>query len=177
MKITKRAVKLLAIAITVILAFAMLSSCANVSGSSVADSQTVSPASSNLAEQSSPSPSEMNSYTPYETDQATPDAAVTHENSTAPTLSVLFINVGKADCALITFGNHHYLIDTGSADSLPILIRALNSMNVSSLDGIFITHPHKDHIGGLPGLLSQLDVQKVYMPKITDYEPNGSNKV
>lgn len=92
-------------------------------------------------------------------------------------LNVLFINVGKADCILISFDGMNYLIDTGTKSSLPQLIRTLRNYGVQKLDGVFLTHNHKDHIGGLNGLLELFDIDKLYLANITNYKKKGSNAV
>lgn len=179
MRLFTRTPKLIAVIIIVILAIAMLSSCQNSPGAqpSTADPTaaelaaadptiTPAPATAHPASANSPSPGTLHS-----------PSHSSGINTSNDLLTVLFINVGKADSALISYDNQHYLIDTGTSDSLPTLIKALKSMNVSQLNGVFITHPHKDHVGGLDGLLSLFDVDKVYMHEITDYNKDGSNDI
>lgn len=164
MRLFTRTPKLIAVIIAVILAIAMLSSCQNSPDAQPASAahETTAP----IAAAVTPAPSVL--HTPSESsDVSTPNALLT----------VLFINVGKADSMLISYDNQHYLIDTGTSDSLPALVKALKSMNITRLDGVFLTHPHKDHIGGLNGLLSLFDVDKVYMHEITDYNKDGSNDI
>ncbi|MEG1472239.1 MAG: MBL fold metallo-hydrolase, partial [Clostridia bacterium] len=57
-------------------------------------------------------------------------------------VSVLFINVGKADAALLFLGEQRFLVDTGTKDSYDELERALKLYQVERLDGVLITHPH-----------------------------------
>lgn len=99
----------------------------------------------------------------------------------SPNLSVgceiLFINVGKADSALISFDDHHYLIDTGSVESFPALVRALRMQGVEELDGVFLTHTHEDHIGGLNGLLKLFPVRKIYAAEISAKNKKGDNVI
>jgi competence protein ComEC len=92
-------------------------------------------------------------------------------------LRILFINVGRADSALVSSGDTHFLIDTGTSDSLPALVRALRDAGADTLEGVFLTHTHSDHIGGLEGVLRLFKVKNVYAAEITTDKKNGSNAV
>ena len=71
----------------------------------------------------------------------------------ASEVSALFINVGKADAALLFLGEEHYLVDTGTKDSYDQLVRVLDTYGVKRLSGVIVTHTDKDHAGGLKKLL------------------------
>lgn len=91
-------------------------------------------------------------------------------------LSVLFINVGKADAALISAGGYNYLIDTGTKDASEYLIAALETMQAETLDGVFLTHTHSDHIGGMEKLAEAIPVSRLYHASITELTKKGVNK-
>src|SRR5437899_11359282 len=60
-----------------------------------------------------------------------------------------FPNVGQGDAAIIQEGGHAAVIDAG-----PSGIGAyLKSLHVDTIDLIIASHPHADHIGGMPDLL------------------------
>ncbi len=81
----------------------------------------------------------------------------------APELSLYAINVGKADALLLRSGKTAYLIDTGTEDSFPALLKALKAEGITYLDGVILTHTHKDHAGGLEYLLdSDIEISQVY---------------
>lgn len=65
---------------------------------------------------------------------------------------ILAINVGKADSLLIWAEDKIYLVDTGTAQSWGAVAAALSSMKVTRLDGVFLTHTDKDHMGGMASL-------------------------
>lgn len=78
-------------------------------------------------------------------------------------MSLYAINVRKADALLLRSGKSAYLIDTGTEDEAPNLLKVLQKEGITHLDGIIITHTDKDHVGGLEFLLkSGLEVDQVY---------------
>ena len=82
-------------------------------------------------------------------------------------LTLLCLNIGKADCMLLTYGNSHYLIDAGYEQNWPALETALNQYGITYLDGVFLTHCHEDHQGGLMPLAeSEIGVGAWYAPSI-----------
>lgn len=90
------------------------------------------------------------------------------------TVRITFLNVGKADAALLCLGDLRYLVDTGAKESADALLRALAYEKVERLDGVFITHTDKDHVGGLKALLkSGIVVAQLYAPY---YHNESSNE-
>ena len=78
-------------------------------------------------------------------------------------MSLLAVNVRKADALLLRCGESAYLVDTGSEESADALLSALRSEGVSTLTGVILTHTHKDHVGGLEALLdSEIEIENVY---------------
>ena len=62
---------------------------------------------------------------------------------------LLCLNIGKADCFLLFYGDGCWLIDAGYEQNYPALETALKEYQVERLDGVFLTHCHEDHEGGL----------------------------
>ena len=92
--------------------------------------------------------------------------------------AALFINVGKADSAVFWVGGKTYLVDTGSKGSADAMLRALQIHDVTHLDGVFITHTDKDHVGGLKELLqSDISVDKLYAPRFHAEESDEQHPV
>ena len=71
---------------------------------------------------------------------------------------MLAVNVGKADSLLVFVEGKTYLIDTGTVQSWGALKAALHAAGISKLDGVFLTHTDKDHMGGMEQL-AQSDIQ------------------
>lgn len=78
--------------------------------------------------------------------------------------TVLFVNVGKADCAIVLIDGHAWLIDAGTEESFVKTYTALEMLGVKELDGVILTHEHDDHIGGLDPIACKYPVGKVVTP-------------
>ena len=66
-------------------------------------------------------------------------------------LVVSFIDVGQGDGVLVQSGGESYLLDAGKAQASPKEVHHLRtSLGVESLNGIVVSNPDADHIGGLP---------------------------
>lgn len=68
------------------------------------------------------------------------------------------LNIGKADCSLLLYQDEAYLIDTGYEQTYAALETAVSQYGITHLNGVFLTHCHKDHEGGLIPL-AQSDIQ------------------
>ena len=93
-------------------------------------------------------------------------SAGTGEMNSSQEMSLLAINVRKADALLLRSGNSAYLIDTGSKKSADALLDTLCKEGITRLDGVILTHTHVDHTGGLKALLaSEIEVENIYASK------------
>ena len=75
---------------------------------------------------------------------------------------IVFLDADQADCAVVTTRGHTYMIDTGdtytpAADYL--------SATCLKLDGVFLSHPHQDHAGGLTDVLTMFRPGAIYVPE------------
>ncbi|MGM9589304.1 MAG: ComEC/Rec2 family competence protein [Faecousia sp.] len=82
-------------------------------------------------------------------------------------MTVHFIDVGQADCALVECDGEYLLIDGGNVADSQMVVSYLNQMRVDRLS-VVCSHAHEDHVGGLPAVLSVFDAEAVYAP-VTDY--------
>lgn len=74
--------------------------------------------------------------------------------------SVVFLDAGEADCAVIRCAGKVYLIDTGN-DYSPAA-DYLSAMNYVP-EAVFLTHPHADHIDGLNEVLDLCTPKRIYI--------------
>ena len=81
----------------------------------------------------------------------------------AGSLSVSFIDVGQGDGILVQAGEESYLIDAGRAEEGPNVVDFLRSRGVKELDGIVVSNPDADHIGGFLDVLDAFGVGVVYV--------------
>lgn len=83
------------------------------------------------------------------------------------TLTVHFIDVGQADCALLECGGEFMLIDGGNREDSDLVVSYLEQQGVEELHTVVCTHAHEDHVGGLPAVLAVYPTQTVYSPTKT----------
>ena len=82
-------------------------------------------------------------------------------------LTVSFIDVGQADCALLECGGEYMLIDGGNKADGQLVVSYLEQQGVEELTAVVCTHAHEDHVGGLPSVLAVYPTAAVYAPTRT----------
>lgn len=85
------------------------------------------------------------------------------------TTEITFLSVGQADCALVqTTDGKDFLIDTGTEYSGENeVVDYLFRNGIYKLDGIFISHFHHDHCGGLISVLNEIPAKVVYVADVS----------
>ncbi len=102
-----------------------------------------------------------------------PAATQPRDTTAAPTvpagetLTVHFIDVGQADCALLECGGEFMLIDGGNKEDGSLVVSFLEQQGVTKLEAVVCTHAHEDHVGGLPAVLAVYETAAVYAPTNT----------
>lgn len=101
--------------------------------------------------------------------------------------SAYFIDVGQADCILLTCGDAAMLIDAGNNDDGPVILDTLAAAGVSYLNYAVGTHGHEDHIGAMDDVLRAVETDslllspqesdtKVYRDVLSAAEESGTEQ-
>jgi competence protein ComEC len=91
-------------------------------------------------------------------------------------LEIIFIDVGQGDSILVSApGGKHYLIDGGGSlnqtegagfdPGKHIIIPFLREKGIYHLDGVFLSHGHADHVGGLVTVLQEIPTAAIYQAR------------
>ncbi len=76
--------------------------------------------------------------------------------------TMIFMDAGQADCAIVRTRGHTYLFDAG--DTYTPAADYLNATCLR-LDAVFLSHPHQDHAAGLTDILSNFRPGAIYVPE------------
>lgn len=87
----------------------------------------------------------------------------TNPQFTDGNLEIVMIDVGNADCFLLLQKDKAMLVDTGYFTTYFDVKKVLEEKNVQKIDYAIITHSHRDHAGGIFGLLLDYQVSKLYL--------------
>lgn len=91
-----------------------------------------------------------------------------NSNVTESNFQAHYIDVGQGDCSLVVCDGQTLLIDAGENGHETDVINYLRSLGIEKLDYIIATHPHSDHIGGLPEVIEEFGMDNIIMPRLTE---------
>lgn len=76
---------------------------------------------------------------------------------------ITFLNVGEGEAIYFeTPTEDRILIDTGNPMTGYHVVNFLRARGVESINALFITHPHPDHMGGIFQILPAFDIKVIY---------------
>ena len=80
-------------------------------------------------------------------------------------LDIHFLDVGDADASIIVCDGEVMVIDAGEASHSQLIYSYLRTtLGVDIVKYVVMTHPHDDHIGGIPAVLNACTVGTLYSP-------------
>ncbi len=79
-------------------------------------------------------------------------------------LDIRVPKTGKSDCILIQLDDTVILMDTADADDYGEIADMLESLGISRIDYLILTHFDNDHIGSAAKIVEDFEVAEVYMP-------------
>jgi competence protein ComEC len=109
-----------------------------------------------------------------------PTTKPTEPSVAEPGLTVHFLDVQHADSILLACGGEYALVDGGYPESGERIVSYMRQQGIKELDLLVGTHPHGDHIGGLPQVLNTFPTETVWtsqLPYTNDYVSNFTNAV
>ena len=77
-------------------------------------------------------------------------------------LTVKVLDIGQGDAILIRVAGQTVLIDTGDIEHREKMVAYIKKEGITTIDKVIITHPHADHLGGMPGILENFTVGHIY---------------
>ena len=86
----------------------------------------------------------------------------------AAVLRVIYVDVGQGDAIILRAGSWTGLIDGGPPGSDAAISAQLSKSGARRIDTLVISHPHADHIGGLPDVIAK------FKPRLAVYASTGT---
>ncbi len=90
-------------------------------------------------------------------------AGIVAEQSLAPPSRLVFLSVGQGDCVVFQHAGHNVVIDAGWSGNRRF-IDDLRRQRVGRIDLLLLTHPDRDHIGGVEAMTAAIQVRQIGIP-------------
>ena len=79
-------------------------------------------------------------------------------------LTIRILETWKSDCILIQLDDTVILMDTADADDYGEISDEIQSLGISRIDYLILTHFDNDHIGSAAKIIEDFEIAEVYMP-------------
>lgn len=80
-------------------------------------------------------------------------------------LDIHFLDVGDADAAIIVCDDEVMVVDAGEPKHSQLVYSYLRTnLCVDTIKYVVMTHPHDDHIGGIPAVMNACSIGTIYSP-------------
>ena len=89
---------------------------------------------------------ELFSETPGNAPTTAPAETTTQQPISGNGMTIHFIDVGQADCALVECDGEYMIIDGGNVDDGQMVVSYLKQMGVQTLSHVVCSHAHEDHV-------------------------------
>ncbi|WP_315122175.1 ComEC/Rec2 family competence protein [uncultured Clostridium sp.] len=84
-------------------------------------------------------------------------------------INIYFFDVGKADSMLIECDGEYVLIDAGTADAADQVCANLKELGVKEIKTVFLSHPDKDHVGGMSAIIENFSIHELVQSPISEH--------
>lgn len=104
----------------------------------------------------------------------------TQGTQTASGLTVHFLDVQHADAIILACEGEYAVVDAGYPESGEKVVSYLQNLGAKDLELVVGTHPHGDHIGGMPTVLDAYPTDTVWtsqLPYTNDYVSDFTSAV
>lgn len=81
-------------------------------------------------------------------------------------LEITYLDVGQADSTLIQYKDKNILIDAGNIGDGKLLVDYFKTLEINKFDYVISTHPHEDHIGGMPDIINNFKIDNFFIPDV-----------
>ena len=82
-------------------------------------------------------------------------------------LAVYYLDVGQSDCSILCNEDKVLMIDTGAPSEINTIREVLQSLGITKIDYLIITHQHDDHMGCAVDILNYYEVSNIIMPRLS----------
>jgi competence protein ComEC len=82
-------------------------------------------------------------------------------------MKVHFIAVGQGDSIFVELPDGlTMLVDAGPSKASSTVTSYIGNLGYDRIDFLVATHPHEDHIGGIPAVLAGFDIGEIWAPRV-----------